>query len=152
MSVGAVLASSMVNASAHAYIDYQPLPTDYTTQSAPAQLQPGDRVKVDSAHVYQYLGAVTATPNLADGTQHYATSANWQQLNIVLADGAVTITAQDASGIASDTAMYGEVSPTNDAGAGILNSWAGSVLDEYKFTSKSGTQSLKFGDLVRVAD
>ena len=48
--------------------------------------------------------------------------------------------------------MYAEVSPTNDAGAGILNKWAGSVLDDYDYTSKSGTKNLVFGNTVRIAD
>ena len=36
--------------------------------------------------------------------------------------------------------MYAEVSPTNDAGAGILNNVGGLVLDDYEYTSKSGTR------------
>ena len=48
--------------------------------------------------------------------------------------------------------MYATVSPTNDAGNGLLNTWVGSVLDDYKYTSNSGTRTLHFGDLVRVAD
>ena len=48
--------------------------------------------------------------------------------------------------------MYAEVSPTNDAGGGILNTFVGILLDEYQFTSNSGTQDLVFGDMVRVAD
>ena len=38
--------------------------------------------------------------------------------------------------------MYAEVSPTNDAGNGLLNTWVGSVLDDYKYTSNSGTRTL----------
>ena len=39
--------------------------------------------------------------------------------------------------------MYGEVSPTNDAGAGILNNLVGQLFDEYTYTSNSGTQDLE---------
>ena len=67
-------------------------------------------------------------------------------------DGDISITAADNASISADTAMYGEVSPTNDAGAGILNSLVGKLLDDYQFTSNSGTQDLAFGDRVRVAD
>ena len=45
--------------------------------------------------------------------------------------------------ITADTKMYAEVSPTNDAGAGILNTFAGQLADEYQFTSNSGTQAAR---------
>ena len=52
----------------------------------------------------------------------------------------VSVSAADDSEITSASSMYAEVSPTNDAGNGILNTWVGSVLDDYKYTSNSGTQ------------
>ncbi len=75
-------------------------------------------------------------------------TADWKPVG----GGSVSVSAADDSEITSATSMYAEVSPTNDAGNGILNTWVGSVLDDYKYTSNSGPQALAFGDLVRVAD
>ena len=52
--------------------------------------------------------------------------------------GDVTVAAANAASITADTKMYAEVSPTNDAGAGILNTFAGQLADEYQYTSNSG--------------
>ncbi|HEY3484587.1 MAG TPA: hypothetical protein VGK49_04340, partial [Ilumatobacteraceae bacterium] len=68
------------------------------------------------------------------------------------ADGSVTVAASDEARISSTTAMYSEVSPTNDAGAGILNRWTGQFLGEYRFTQHSGTREVHFGDKVRADD
>jgi len=43
-------------------------------------------------------------------------------------------------------------STSNDGGAGILNGLAQTLLDDYAFTSRSGTHSINFGDRGRVAD
>ena len=48
--------------------------------------------------------------------------------------------------------MQAEVSPTNDLGAGILNSFVGQIVDEYEFTTHSGRASSHFGDRVRADD
>ncbi len=46
----------------------------------------------------------------------------------------------DLAEIVAETSIYGAVTKTNDAGAGIINNWARHVLDDYRFTSRSGTQ------------
>ncbi|MFZ1384379.1 MAG: hypothetical protein WAS02_05675, partial [Propionicimonas sp.] len=70
----------------------------------------------------------------------------------VSAGGAVEVIAVNSSVITANTAMYGEVSPTNDAGAGIINNFAQLLLDQYDYTNRSGVKSLVFGDKVRVAE
>ena len=70
----------------------------------------------------------------------------------VTATGAVAVTAADTAAITASTAQYAEVSPTNDAGAGILNRFADAITRDYAFTQQSGTQPVKFGDLVRADD
>ena len=70
----------------------------------------------------------------------------------VTATGAVAVTAADTAAITASTAQYAEVSPTNDAGAGILNRFADAITRDYKYTQQSGTQPVKFGDLVRADD
>ena len=44
------------------------------------------------------------------------------------------------------------VSPTNDAGAGIVNRLANAERLDYKYTSSSGIRAIKFGEKLRVAD
>ena len=111
-------------------------------------LTPGDRVLV-SGTVYEYVGEPRGPPDpidLSDAAQAYATSPEWRRIE------AVSIVAADDAEISSSTTMYAEVSPTNDAGAGILNRWAGSLLDDYAYTTKSGTNDLVFGDRVLLGD
>ena len=64
----------------------------------------------------------------------------------------VTVLAQDDAVIDAQTLLVATVSPVNDAGAGLLNTLAGLLLDDYQYTSKSGTRNLVFGDKVLLAD
>ena len=148
MSVSGVLSSNMVASRVRSSAEGGSLRAN---NAVPARgsgdsLEPGDRVEFDG-HVYEYVGDPRAPPvDLTDAAQHYATSPEWVKVD------AVSILATDQAEITANTSMYGEVSPTNDAGAGILNKWAGSVLDDYQYTSHSGTKNLVFGDRVRLAD
>ena len=53
------------------------------------------------------------------------------------------MSASDDAAIDAHTTLYSSVSPTNDAGAGILNQLAGALLDDYDFTSHSGTRLVR---------
>ncbi|MBA2349921.1 MAG: hypothetical protein H0V81_16715, partial [Solirubrobacterales bacterium] len=66
--------------------------------------------------------------------------------------GGIGVTARDTASIVASTTLYSEVSPTNDAGAGILNGFVGAFRDDYEFTTSSGTRTVKLGDRVRLAD
>jgi Lipase len=68
------------------------------------------------------------------------------------AAGAVAISALDNAAIDAKSKLYAEVSPTNDAASGLLNNLAGTLMDDYKYTSASGTRDLQFGDRVLVTD
>ena len=133
MSVSGVLASSMVSSVVRAFFVDGSLTADNAFTPPTGSLNPGDRVE-SGGHVYEFVGEPRGPPR-DDSTEHFATNADWQRVD------AVSITATDAASISSTTQMYAEVSPTNDAGAGILNQWAGTVLDDYKYTSKSGTRT-----------
>ena len=147
MSVSGVLASSMVNSVVRSYFEDGTLNADNTVPAPPTSLTAGDRVLSSDGHVYEYVGEPRGPPvDLSEAVQLYATNPDWRRIE------AISITAADDAEISSETTMYAEVSPTNDAGAGILNKWAGSVLDDYDYTSKSGTKSLVFGNTVRIAD
>ncbi|HEY3484643.1 MAG TPA: hypothetical protein VGK49_04625, partial [Ilumatobacteraceae bacterium] len=67
-------------------------------------------------------------------------------------DGDVTVEAADDATIDATTTLFSEVSPTNDLGNGIMNQLAGALLDDYQFTSHSGTRLIRFGDKVRTDD
>ncbi|MEO6790620.1 MAG: hypothetical protein ABI187_06590, partial [Ornithinibacter sp.] len=116
-------------------------------------LATGDRVRVNASSTYEFTGAPRGPPqNLNDSVQHYASNSDWRLVSTVGASGSIAVTSSDQSEIVAETSLYGAVSKTNDAGAGILNHWIGSVLDDYRFTSRSGTRPVEFGDMVRVAD
>ncbi|MCW2962871.1 MAG: Parallel beta-helix repeat, partial [Actinomycetia bacterium] len=151
MSVAAVLSSNLVSSLTRAYVDFQGLGFDYTESSTPPLVKIGQRVQVANGDIYELVGAPRGPP-LTDSVQHYAINPDWKRINAITAGGAVTVSAQSSASIVATTSMIAEVSPTNDAGAGILNSLAAALLDEYKYTSRSGTQVLAFGDKVRVAD
>ena len=66
------------------------------------------------------------------------------------AGGGVSVTAEDHASISAKSDLVSKVTLTNDAGAGLINQWAGLALNSYDFTSASGTQSVEFGDRVMV--
>ena len=68
------------------------------------------------------------------------------------AGGALTLLAQDQAAIDAGTRMIASATTTNDAGASLLNNFVGSLLNEYQYTTNSGTQTLQVGDQVRLAD
>ncbi|MGB7964549.1 MAG: hypothetical protein WCF12_16525, partial [Propionicimonas sp.] len=99
------------------------------------------------------VGMVVSSNKVSATTRAYVTPAALQSVLVnVVAGGAVHVRAENSATITADTAMYGEVSPTNDAAAGIINNFAGLLMDQYDYTSRSGTKTLVFGDTVRVAD
>ena len=151
MSVGAVLASSMIASVVRSFVDYGPGGGELTPASPVSTLNPGDRVKLADGSVFEFVGTPRGPPPGGLGNENFA-SSDWRQVNLLSAGGDTAVLASDEAQIDSTTTMYAEVSPTNDAGKGILNTWAGSILDEYSYTSRSGTKLLAFGDLVRVAD
>ena len=70
----------------------------------------------------------------------------------VSAGGDVTVSAKDSPIISARSNLLDAASAANDGGAGILNSLAQSLIEDYQYTSNSGSQQLAFGDLVRVAN
>ena len=152
LSVAGVLATSRVETLVTATIANATAPGERTTTQS-GSLATGDRVRVDASTVYEFTGAPRGPPNiLSNAAQQYATNPLWRLVSAVDAGGSVTVASTDRAVIVSETSIYGAVTKTNDAGAGIINNWAGTVLDDYRFTSRSGTQRVEFGDLVRVAD
>ena len=93
---------------------------------------------------------IVASNMISSGAQASVTFA--AGAGTVTASGAVSVTAADTAAIVASTAQYAEVSPTNDAGAGILNRYADAITRDYAFTQQSGTQPVKFGQLVRADD
>ena len=153
LSLAGVLASNRVHTSVDSSISHIALPGDHDPTETGVALVVGDRVLVGPAAVYEYTGMPRGPPvDLRNAIQNYAANPLWRLVSTVDAGGAVEVSAADRAILVSTTSLYGAVTKTNDAGAGILNNWAGSVLDDYRFTSRSGDQRVDFGDMVRVAD
>ncbi|HEY3485378.1 MAG TPA: hypothetical protein VGK49_08330, partial [Ilumatobacteraceae bacterium] len=151
MSASVVLASTQISDLIRSFIDAGPVGDAYAPTDSPALLNRGDRVLLPSGEIYGFIGDPRGPPPGGLAAEDF-TSSDWRQINLVAAGGSVTVTATDAAEIAASTTLYAEVSPTNDGGTGILNRWAGLVLDSYDYINRSGTQTLSFGDRVRVAD
>ncbi|KPA11264.1 repeat-containing protein, partial [Candidatus Magnetomorum sp. HK-1] len=66
-------------------------------------------------------------------------------------DGNTTIFSTDDASITATTVMKAISSTTNDGGASILGGLVDSIFTEYDFSSKSGSQTIETGDVVRVA-
>ena len=62
----------------------------------------------------------------------------------------VTVAASDAASIVSKSDLKALAEIKNDYGASIVNNLAHSAIDSYKFTTKSGVQEVKNGELVYI--
>ena len=67
------------------------------------------------------------------------------------AGGVVHVTADDAASIDAFSALGNTATRTNDLGFGLYNQLYNNLAQEYRYTTKSGTQTLDYGDMVLVA-
>ncbi|ETR68439.1 MAG: hypothetical protein OMM_10525, partial [Candidatus Magnetoglobus multicellularis str. Araruama] len=65
--------------------------------------------------------------------------------------GSITINAKDDAAISATTNMKAISSTTNDGGASLLGDLVDAFTSEFNYSSKSGTQTVKVDDIVRVA-
>jgi hypothetical protein len=65
---------------------------------------------------------------------------------------ALDIVAEDKATIAAEIELAAVSSTTNNFGASLLNNLVNTLIQEYQYTNNSGSQTLKFGDRVRLAD
>jgi hypothetical protein len=70
----------------------------------------------------------------------------------VQAGQAIGIEARDSAVIDARTRLAAMSSASNDGGAGILNSLAKTLIENYQYTTHSGDQTVTFGQQVRVAE
>lgn len=68
------------------------------------------------------------------------------------AAGSISVEASDTTVLKSDTLMVTGASRTNDLGLGLLNNLARELLNQYQFTTHSGTKLVDFGDKVYIGD
>ncbi|MCH2143446.1 MAG: hypothetical protein MK077_10690, partial [Phycisphaerales bacterium] len=154
MSTSGILSGNWVNSSAQAFIgtsstvDANGSNSSYLDPaSPPSTLSAGQRVRLATGEIYQYQGLnLTGSVDLTDATQEYATNPSWKQV------ASLSVTATDNATIDASTRLVSSSTTSNDGGAGILDGLISTFLDDYKYTSNSGTPTLKFGDRVRVAD
>ena len=151
MSVSGVLASNMVASVVRAYVEggvarrATTRPPDHPTSldaGRPRPCSTGDDLRVRRRPARpagrRPDGLTSTTPRTAD----------WQPVGGGTSPSRPRTTPRSRR----RSSMYGEVSPTNDAGAGILNMWAGSVLDDYQYTSNSGTKPSSSATASALAD
>ncbi|MFN9610712.1 MAG: DUF4347 domain-containing protein, partial [bacterium] len=67
------------------------------------------------------------------------------------AGGSVTVLASDNAVVDASSRMIAKGSTTNDGGASLINNFAGALLDEYRYTTNSATQTIKPFEKVRLA-
>ncbi|MCP3939418.1 MAG: hypothetical protein GY708_29070, partial [Actinomycetia bacterium] len=127
-------------------IDYESTSTTTTTVYA------DDVVNVEGTR-YKYQGGspLQAVLDLTDATVDYENATDWQLVATAVTDG-VEVRASDDASIDATSRLVSSSSTSNDGGASILNTFAQKLLDDYQFTSKSGSQTVAFGDRVRVDD
>ena len=70
----------------------------------------------------------------------------------VTAGAGIAVLATDAAAISATSDLLATVTSTTDPRVGIVNGWAQAILDDYAFTSNSGSRLVAFGDRIRVAD
>ncbi|ETR66048.1 MAG: hypothetical protein OMM_13325, partial [Candidatus Magnetoglobus multicellularis str. Araruama] len=92
------------------------------------------------------LNISLADMELSDSTKWLQTKAN----NLTIS-GDITFSSKDDASIAANTDMKAISSTTNDGGASLVGGLIDAVTTEYKYTSKSGSQTLAKDDYVRVA-
>ena len=147
-AIGGILTTNKVSSSARAYIG----DADYSSASGVQWVETRDRVEHNGT-VYEFQGAAGAI-DLANSQQNYAASANWQTVavnNDIDVDDGLTITADDNATIMANNKLKALSTTTNDGGLSILADFIESAVNEYNFTTHSGLQDVKDGDLVRLA-
>ena len=103
------------------------------------------------ASAASYAGILSSNM-VATSADAYVDNTGARAGTTVQAGGNVTVSARDTPTISAKSNLQDPASAANDGGAGILNSLAQSLMEDYQYTSNSGTQALAFGDMVRVAD
>jgi hypothetical protein len=97
-------------------------------------------------------GVMLATNKVNSGARAYIDQGSDRAASPVLAGGEVRVFAADNAGIDAHTKIEVTASTTNDGGLDIALKLASAYLSEYQFTTESGSQFVREGDLVRVAE
>ncbi|KPA14159.1 hypothetical protein MHK_005634, partial [Candidatus Magnetomorum sp. HK-1] len=91
--------------------------------------------------------------SLADMT--FTDTTQWEQVrtteNDLTISGQITISAKDDASIDAKTNMKSISSTTNDGGASMLGGLVDAIMTDYKYSSKSGTQTVEKDHYIRVA-
>ncbi len=69
----------------------------------------------------------------------------------ITAGGSLSTLANDSAAVTADTTLLSDSTTTNDAGTSLVNGLINDLIGQYDFSSHSGSQPMKFRDLVRVA-
>ncbi|MGC9326118.1 MAG: hypothetical protein ACP5I1_00650, partial [Candidatus Hinthialibacter sp.] len=156
MAGGGLLALNKVSSVADAYIG--PRSTDYLAGQAIDELSYGRRVMLEDGSLFEYIGEAVYDPTiLGETADAYSAENLWRELtdlageylgeSEVEAGGAVTVSAQDASGIDANSRVV-STAITENTLKGIIDILDGFLPDDYQYTTASGTQTVYTGDPV----
>ena len=104
---------------------------------------------LQGATATSYSG-ILASNAVSGGASAYIDNTGVTGVEGIAAAGDIKVNAADASEITSTTGLKSPTSSSNDGGAGQLNDLAKTLLDDYQYSSASGSHGLEFGDRVRL--
>jgi hypothetical protein len=107
-----IFAGNKLSSSTRAFVDYD---FDYGSDVVAGDVSQGTRVRLDSGEIYQYLNATPPAGLPVD----YAADADWRLINDVRVGGSLTVSADDAAGIAATGSLLSTAGSTSDGGTGI---------------------------------
>ena len=138
LAVGVAIASNMVNSTASATIEFD------TPDAGDATL-----VEAGPGKIYEWTGADPRGPP-ANGD--YATDPNYRLVSSVTAGGSVTVHAEDAAGIFATVEVISIATAESTFGLDLVANLVGAAQTDYQYTTYSGTQFVKPGELLRADD
>ena len=151
-SLGGVIASNMINVRTRSAIELDVAPADVLTLGdTPTELTPGTIVEVDRDSTSTGFVGAPRGPPIDLGAEDY-TGADWLQINLVSAGGSVIVAAEESAAINATNSLKVVAQAISDGGLSIVADLLTAVLEDYQYTTKSGTRDVAEGELVRVAD
>jgi Ca2+-binding RTX toxin-like protein len=130
-SVAASLVDNQISNTVQAYVIS---PYDYTLQDQPNEISQGDRIKLDSGDIYEYVDAAPLTGPVDLSTQNYADTTQWKQVTTSLeAGGDIAVSADVARARMSDV-----TATTASVTVGVVGLSGGGIDIENTITNNVG--------------
>ena len=110
-----------------------------------------------AAYAFTKAEGMSATGTLTTNIVNSYTKASirfsdvYDAANTIISDSTIDISASDNASIEATTALVTNSKTVNDAGFGIINNLVDTLMNDYKYSSKSGTRLVSFGEMVRLS-